>query len=181
MVAAPALKRALWPAAALLAGGALAVVALHGERPGAGLARYEPRGVMVAIPPERVTAVVVSDGARSWRFARSGLGWARDPGTAAAGADPTEAVEKGLRFLHGSAPQRLLEGADLAALHLPDAGLAPPRLTVRIWEGETETFAVDFGRQHPQGLAQYACVAGRPGILLLNRYVGGAWQELAAP
>lgn len=180
MVASPALTRTLWVFAALVAGAALAAIALHGERPGAGLARYEPRGVMVGTAPDQVTEVLVTEGSRSRRFVRSPDGWVSLPGAPGVAPDLTPLLETALRFLHGSAPQRVMDGDDLAALRLDEIELAPPRLSVRVRAGPREVIAVDFGSLNPQGFAQYARVAGRHEIYLLNRYIGEAWHKVAA-
>jgi len=177
-VAPPSLRTGAWIAGALLAGGALLAVALHGERPAAGLARFQPAGVMVALAPERVAAVEVLEGARRWRYLRTPSGWAAEPGGARGPRDPAPLIDLGLRLLHGSVPQRVLEGEDLRGLRLEEIGLAPPLLVVRVEVPGAAPFSVDIGGPNPQGLARYARVAGRAEVLLLNRFVAEPWQEL---
>jgi hypothetical protein len=183
-VVAAALKRAGWILAALVAGGVLFALALQGDRPGAGFSRYEPEGVMVRLAPERVSAVEVARGDRRWRFVRDERGgWKLAAGGAArSGADVSEPVAMGLRFLHGSAPQRVMAPEELTGTPLSELGLAPPRLVVSVYaESGAPPFVVELGAANPQGLARYARVAGRPEVLLLNRYVAEAWETAASP
>lgn len=177
-MAAPALRTVAWGLAALAAAGALAALALHGQRPGAGLARFEAAGVMVARAPAQASAVTLSRGGRTWRFARTPTGWAAAPGTAGA-RDPGPALEMGLRLLHGSVPQREMDAEESRAMSLPEVGLAPPELAVRIEFPDQPPFAVDFGHRNPQGLARYARVAGRAQVLLLSAFVADPLFALA--
>jgi hypothetical protein len=174
------MRRGAWIAGALVAGAALVAVALHGERPGAGFSRYEPQGVMLQLSPDRATAVeVLRDGVR-WRFVRVGSGrWTTAEGSPRVAGDPTEQVELGLRFLHGSAPQRRMEREEVAGMPLAELGLAPPRITVTVFAADQAPFAVEAGSPNPQGYARYARVAGE--VLLLNRYVVEQWEKLITP
>lgn len=181
-MAAPTLKRGLWLAAAVGALAILAVAALRGERrESSGLDRYVPSGLMVGIAPERVTAVEVSGGGRRRRLLRTPRGWEVEPGGAAARRDPTPLVETGLRFLHGSMPQRVLSGAEAAPLSLAEAGLSPPRIQVEVRAGDAVRFRVDLGTTNPQGFSCYARVGGRDDVYLLSRYVAQAWQQVLEP
>ena len=68
---APALKRAVWMGAAVLAAGVIIALASYGRRPDPSLAPFETAGVMLQISPDSVTEVVVSQGERRWRFERA--------------------------------------------------------------------------------------------------------------
>jgi Domain of unknown function (DUF4340) len=179
----------VWPVAAIASAGVLVAIALHGERAGAGFARYEPEGVMVRIRPAEVSAVELSaPGGQRWRFVRSegeAGGWrtaARPRPRAGADADgaPSEDIQLGLRFLHGSAPQRVMAREELAGTPLSELGLAPPRLAVSVFtRSDGEPFVIELGAPNPQGLARYARVAGSDAVVLLNRYVAEAWEKAA--
>ena len=174
-MAAATLRRRLAIASVLGAAGVIVILALHGERPGSGLARYEAAGVMLALDPTQVTAVEVRQADRRWRFRRTGAAWEHDGGVAA--PDPTaRALEDGLRFLHGSAPQRALTRAEVAGIPLGEYGLAPPRYEITVRAAGGAVFVIEFGALNSQGLAQYARVTGRDEILLLPGYVGRAWE-----
>jgi hypothetical protein len=179
VVVASAVRRAAWPIAAAAAALVLLVLALHGQRPDSSLARFERAGVMSAFPPERVGEIRVSTGEYAAVLRRAADGrWARVGGER---RDQTEAVERGLRFLHVSAPQRVLRPDELGSESSADFGLDPPRYVVAVRAASGETFRIDFGALNAQGLAQYARVAGGDAILLLPRFVGEPWQALAEP
>jgi hypothetical protein len=171
----------LWIGAAVGAGGLIAALSLHGERPDpAGLARFEAAGVMLAIEPARVTAIEVRRADRRWRFRRAPDGrWATEGPERAAAAAPA-ALDEGLRFLHASAPQRVLTPGEIHGIPMSEYGLAPPGYVVTVQGGGTP-FTVEFGAVNPQGLAQYARVAGREEIFLLPRFVGRPWEAAVGP
>jgi hypothetical protein len=182
-VATSSLKNAAWIAAAVVAGGALVALASRGEPSGTGLARFEAAGPMLLLAPERVAAVEVRTGDQRWRFVRTEAGgWAPAAGSPAGAADLSDRVKAGLRFLHVSAPQRVLSRDEVRGLDLAEMGLEPPRLTVTVFSPEGPPFTVSLGGPNPQGLAQYARVDGAEEILLLNRYAGEAWaRAVGAP
>jgi hypothetical protein len=176
VVAAP-VRRGTWIASALGAAAVITLLALHGQRSDpAGLARFEAKGVMLAVDPAQVTAVEVRQAERRWRFRRGpGGAWATEDATPAPGQS-VRALDDGLRFLHGSAPQRVLQRAEVDGIPLSEYGLAPPRYAVTVQDAAGAAFAIEFGAVNPQGLAQYARVAGRGEILLLPRFVGRSWE-----
>lgn len=173
------MKALAWALAAALSLALLGLAASHGDRPDPGMDRYVPAGLMLAIPPDQVTAVTVRVPGRALTLVRDGARWGAAAG--APPADATAAVERGLRFLHGSAPVRTMAGEEAAGVRLEETGLVPPALQVEVRVGDRTAFAVDFGGTNPQGFATYARVAGRPEIHLLSRYVAGAWKDLVTP
>ncbi len=170
------MKRAIWIAAALGAAAAITLLALHGQRPDpAGLAPFEAAGVMRALEPAQAMAVEVRQAEQRWRFQRGpGGGWAA--GTAPAPEQTARAVDDGLRFLHGSKPQRVLQRAEVDGIPVSEYGLAPPHYVVTVQDAAGATFSIEFGAVNPQGLAQYARVAGQGEVLLLPRFVGRSWE-----
>jgi hypothetical protein len=175
VVAAAPLRRVGWGVAAGLAGFALIALALHGQRPDSSLARFDGAGVMTTILPADVVAVQVTAGGRAWRFQRAAeRRWTLAGG--ASKADPSEAVERGLRFLHVSAPQRVM-GRDEITTPVPDEfGFAPPRYVVAAHTAGGATFTIEFGSPNAQGLAQYARVREGDAVFLLPRFVGEPWE-----
>jgi hypothetical protein len=168
----------LWPGTAVLAAGVIIALAVYGHRPDPSLARFEAAGVMLSVQPDTVTEVVVTRGGRRWRFERtSAKSW-----TAAPGPVPGESVgahlDSGLRFLHVSAPQRVLQSEEVAGTPPSEFGLEPPRFSVSIRSPAAPPFQIEFGALNPQGLAQYARVTGRAEILLLPSFVGEQWQAV---
>jgi hypothetical protein len=177
-VGTPALRRAVWVGVALLAAGIITALAFHGRRPDSSLARFEAAGVMVSIPPDTVTEVVVTRGDRRWRFERAGpKAWTTAPGTAA-GESVGSHIDSGLRLLHASAPQRVLEPGELTGASRSELGLEPPRFSVSIRSSAAGPFRIDFGALNAQGLAQYAQLPGRAEVLLLPGFVGDQWEAV---
>jgi hypothetical protein len=180
-VVAPSLSRGLWIGAAIGAVGLITALALRGERPDpAGLAHFEAAGVMLAIEPVSVTAVEIRRANRQWRFHRGREGgWATE-GPERMRPAAAAALDDGLRFLHASAPQRVLAPDEVHGIPLSEYGLAPPGYAVTVRDGGTP-FTVEFGAVNAQGLAQYARVAGREEIFLLPRFVGRQWETAIGP
>jgi hypothetical protein len=178
VVGPPKLKRALWAAGATLAAAIITALALHGQRPDGSLVRFEPAGVMRSIAPDTVTEIAIARGARRWRFERAGArAW-----TAVAGPPVSESLtrdlDRGLRFLHASAPQRVLGADEVGGAALAEFGLAPPRYAVSVRAAGLPPFEIEFGGSNPQGLAQYARVLGRPDVVLLPSFVGASWESV---
>ncbi|HET8577126.1 MAG TPA: DUF4340 domain-containing protein [Methylomirabilota bacterium] len=178
-MATPTLRRALWMGAAVLAAGVVIALAAHGRRADPGLVRFEAAGVMIEFPPELITHVVVTRGERQWRFTRTNAqGWVSAPDTLPLGEDTATRLESGLRFLHVSAPQRVMARSELAGTPLAEFGLDPPRYSVSVQSSARGSFTIEFGAVNPQGLAQYARVKGRNEILLLPSFVGEPWEAV---
>ena len=178
-MAPPALRRLAWPAAATAAAAFIVALALHGERPEPGLARFVAAGLMT-VPPERVSEVDVAATGRSWRLRRGATGWAVVEGSPLGTADPRSQIEEGLALLHRSGPQRILTGEEAAGAER-DFGLAPPVLSVTARAPTDPPFTIHFGGRNPLGLARYARVEGRPEVVLLPEFVAEAWERLVKP
>ena len=67
MVAAAGVRGWAWPVTAAFAAGFIALLALHGERPETGLARFQPAGLLADWPIEQVTSVELRAGTRRQR------------------------------------------------------------------------------------------------------------------
>jgi len=178
-VAAPTLKAAGWVGAAMAATLAIVLLAAHGRRPDPGLVHFQAAGVMAEAPLERVSEVVVTRGERHWRFTRAeGHGWTAGAGMRPLGEEAAAQLESGLRFLHVSAPQRVMGRDELPGTPLAELGLDPPRFSVSVRTGALAPITVEFGGLNPQGLARYARVKGRDEILLLPSFVGEPWEHV---
>jgi hypothetical protein len=161
----------------MLAAGLIIGLAMHGRRPDPGLAPFEAAGIMRHLAPEDATAVDIAVGARQWHYRRRATGgWGTTRGTAPVDADVASHIERGLHFLHVSAPQRVMPPQELVGIPLATFGLDPPQYVVTV-QGQT-TFTVQFGRRNPQGLAQYTRVQGEASIVLLPRFVGEQWERV---
>jgi len=177
MVAAAALKRAAWVAAAGLAAGLILVLAWHGSRPDPGLVRFEPGGVMLHLRLEDVIEVQVSAGNHHQSFARSHAG-AWSTVSAPVPVERAQHLERGLRFLHVSAPQRVISPEEYSGTPLVEFGLVPPRYVIVVRTATSAPFVMQFGDVNPQGLAQYARIGESKDVLVLPRFVGEPWEAL---
>lgn len=176
------MRRFAWPAAAGAALALIAALALHGERPQPGLARFAPAGVLAAWPPAQISKIVVVTGAASRTFRRNAGGeWLASGGGSPAAPELAESIETGLKLLHNSPPQRRLDADEVAGQPLDQFGLAPARLTVIARTAEGEGMTIAFGGANPLGLARYARIDGRPELLLLSSYVADAWERVVQP
>jgi Domain of unknown function (DUF4340) len=182
VVGAAALKRIGWRRGAVIASViALVALAFHGRRPDPGLVPFEAAGVMPDLTPERVREVRLLSGEQTWRFLRRPDGaWRRIAPVPTADADPSRAVENGLRFLHVSAPQRVMSRDEFDGTPLREYGLDPPRYEVTVSDAEGASFTIHFGWANTQGLAQYARVADRDELVLLPRFTSEPWEALLA-
>lgn len=166
------MSRSLWLVASLAAAATLLWMALVGERPATHVAGFEAAGVMRQIALHEIHEIEVTSGARSWRFTRDPAGWV-GVGPPTAGSIKVGSVDRGLRLLRDSAPERVLVGT--GSRELAAYGLEPALLQVVV-KGRG-TFSVAFGTANPLGLARYARLAGSTDVLLLPRYVADTWEE----
>jgi len=177
MVETAALKRAAWVGGAGLAAGLIVVCAWHGHRPDPGLVRFEPGGVMLQVRVEDIVEVQVRAGNHQQSFTRSPAGTWSTAG-APMPAEIVQHLERGLRFLQVSAPQRILSPEEYAGTPFAEFGLAPPRYSVVVSTAASTPLVIQFGDANPQGLAQYARIDGSADLLLLPRFVGEPWEAL---
>jgi hypothetical protein len=132
---------------------------------------------MLQLHLEDIVEVQVSAGSHQQSFTRSPAGtWstARAP----VPAEIVQRLERGLRFLQVSAPQRSISPEEYAGTPLAEFGLAPPHYSVAVRTTASTPFVIQFGDTNPQGLAQYARIDGGAELLLLPRFVGEPWEAL---
>src|SRR5439155_876275 len=113
-------------------------------RPDPSLVHLQPAGVMLSIAPDAVVEVVISRGQRRWRFERAKPnGWGATPGQPLDESLGTR-LDTGLRFLHVSAPQRVLQPDEVAGISPSEFGLAPPRYSVSVRATGAPPFEIEF-------------------------------------
>jgi hypothetical protein len=132
---------------------------------------------MLHLRVEDVREVQVLAGEQQQRFTHSHTGtWrTRD---APVPTETAQHLERGLRFLHVTAPQRVLSPEEYAETPLAAFGLAPPHSVVVVRTATSTPFLIEFGDVNLQGLAQYARIGGRAEIILLPRFVGEPWEAV---
>ena len=132
---------------------------------------------MVHLRLEDVVEVQVRAGNHHQSFARSHAETWSIAGTPVP-VETVQRLESGLRFLHVSAPQRVISPKEYSETPLEEFGLAPSRYVVVVRTAISAPLVIQFGDVTPQGLAQYARIGGSEDILLLPRVVGEPWEAL---
>lgn len=179
MVVAPSLiRRAAWPVAAAFAFAFLAVLALHGERPDAGLTAFIPAGLLTTFAPQDARMVEVTRARETWRFEREGQGWRTVEAPRPVPADASARIDAGLKLLRDSAPLRILTPEEMRTAPPTDYGLGPPALQVKVRGPGEATFTVRFGARNPLGVAVYTRIDGVQGVPLLATYVAETWHQV---
>lgn len=178
------LRRAAITAAALGALGFLAAMALWGQAPeDRQRVAFEPAGLMRETP-EEIDRIELLVPPRRLVFLRTGGRWttASPPGNEPrAGATPSTTpsgahLDMSLRFMHATAPVRVMARADYAGEPLRDFGLDPPAFTVSLHRGARTAITARFGGPTPQAVLQYVQVEGRDELYLLPVFVGREWE-----
>jgi len=176
--AAVARSRRRWPAAvaALVAVGFIAAMVWSGREPESRwLVKSETPGVLV-VPPDRISRVEVTAAGRRLTFERGAGGW-----TAGRGPVPPPLaahLESSVKFMHVSAPVRVLAGEEYAHAALAEYGLDPPRYTVSLFAGDRLVLDAGFGVLNPQKVLQYMRLRGHDEVHLMSRFVGQEWERV---
>jgi Domain of unknown function (DUF4340) len=173
-------RRALLITVAALAVGFLLLMAVSGHvRSMQNLVRFEAAGLMPEAP-DYIDRVELTAGGQRLVFTR------RDPGRwavgASAGAFPAggaSRLDASLKFMHVTAPIRVLSRGEYEGQPLGEYGLDPPRYTVSLQHGARTVLAMSFGGDNPQHISQYVRVEGRDELYLLPIFVGREWERVA--
>ena len=172
-----AARRLLAPGVALLAVGLLATMVVSGRlREPKQLVKFQPAGVMLEAPSE-IDRVELRTTTGRWAFVRGSGGWRAAPD----GRVPVVAIashlDDSIKFMHVSAPIRVMEHAEWAPSGLREFGLDPPSYTVVLYRGDTPVLGAEFGAPNPQKVLQYMKVQGRDQVYLMSRFVGEEWEK----
>lgn len=170
-MAAAALNRAAWAAAALAALTLLGVLALRSPDRQRSLVEYQAAGTMRHIATEQVSSLRLTAGPVSRSFQRGGDGRWQADGGGATDAITAAAIDAGLRLLHNTPPERGFEAES------PGFGLTPPALQVELQTADGQVFEAAFGAANPIGLAHYVRIrsGGRFTVHLMPSYLAEAW------
>jgi hypothetical protein len=169
-------RRLSAPAAALLAVGVLAAMIVSGHlRESRQLARFAPAGVMPEAVAE-IDRVELRRGAGRWVFVRGREGWQAADGGAVA-ASLAVHLDDSIKFMHASAPIRVMERAEWAPIGLREFGLDPPGYTATLYRRDTRVVGAEFGGPNPQKVLQYMKLQGRDEIYLMSRFIGEEWEQ----
>ena len=176
---AKALKGYAWLTLAGLASIYILALAFTGERPGPGLAPFEPKGPMRHIALDSINVVELAAETQQWRFDRAGDGaWKVTRGPAIAGLE--EKLSVALKLLRNSAPERILARHELAPSSLAEFDLEKPRLRIAVHSTSAGPFVITFGGPNALGSVRYAQVNGQDDVALLPAYTAEAWEGWAS-
>jgi hypothetical protein len=170
-------RRVLTAAAGLVAVGLLAAMVVSGQlRESKQFVRFVPSGVMPEEPKD-IDRVELNAGARRWAFVRGSGGW-RSTGGEPAPAALAAHLDDSIKFMHVSAPIRVMERAEWSAVGLREFGLDPPGYSATLFRKDEVVLAAAFGTPNPQKVLQYMKLERREQVYLMARFVGEEWEKV---
>ena len=176
---AAALGRRRWvaPAVALGAVGLLVAMVASGHlRENQQLVRATAAGVMTERPAE-IDRIELRRGTEHWSFVRAADSWRRAAGEAPVGASLASHLNDSIKFMHVSAPVRVMERTEWTSSGLREFGLDPPGYTAALYRRDAPVVVADFGVANPQQVLQYMKLHGRDEVYLMSRFVGEEWEQ----
>jgi hypothetical protein len=141
--------------------------------------RFVAAGVLPETPAQ-VDRVELSARARRWVFTRTVGGWQIEPGPRPVRPSLAAHLDDSIKFLHVSAPIRVMEQSEWAEQGLREFGLEPPAYSAALFKGGRRLLGVGFGTPNPQKVLQYMRIEGRDQIYVMSRFVGEEWEQALA-
>jgi hypothetical protein len=169
-------RRLLAPVVALVAVAVLTAMVVSGQlRESKQFVKFVPAGVMPEEPGE-IDRVEMATGSRRWVFVRGPDGW-RAAGGGAAPAPLAAHLEDSIKFMHVSAPIRVMEREEWSSVGLGEFGLDPPGYSTTLYRKGEAVLAAEFGAPNPQQVLQYMKLGGRDQLYLMSRFIGEEWEK----
>jgi hypothetical protein len=173
-------RRVLGLGGALLAVAFLTAMALSGRmRENAQLVRFVAAGVLQE-PPAAVDRIELAAPARRWVFTRTVGGWQVEPGSHPVAASLAAHLDDSIKFMHASAPIRVMDRTEWAQQGLREFGLEPAAYSAVLFNGDRRLLAVGFGSPNPQRVLQYMRIEGGDQVYVMSRFVGAEWEQALA-
>jgi hypothetical protein len=172
-------RRRRWvaTAAALAAVGVLVAMVVSGHlRENQQLVRTTAAGVMTERPTE-IDRIELHRGAGQWSFVRTRNGWRPAAGGDAVSASLAGHLNDSIKFMHVSAPIRVMERTEWASSGLGEFGLDPPGYTAALYRREVPVMIAEFGAANPQQVLQYMKLQDRDEVYLMSRFIGEEWEQ----
>lgn len=170
-------RRLLAPVTALLAVGLLVAMVVSGHlRENKQFVKFVPAGVMPESPSE-IDRIEVTTSAGRWEYVRAGDGWRTLPAGPSASHSLASHLNDSIKFMHISAPVRVIERAEWSPVGLREFGLDPPRYTATLYRRGAAVLGAEFGAPNPQKVLQYMKVTGRDQVFLMSRFIGEEWEQ----
>jgi len=169
--------RLLAPVSAFLAVGLLVAMVVSGHlRESKQFVKFVPAGVMPESPDE-IDRIEVTTSAGRREYVRASDGWRAGPAGPFAPRSLASHLNDSIKFMHVSAPVRVMERTEWSPLGLREFGLDPPRYTATLYRRGTAVLAAEFGAPNPQKVLQYMKLTGRDQVFLMSRFVGEEWEQ----
>jgi hypothetical protein len=170
-------RRLLGLAAAVLAVGILVAMIVSGQlRESRQFVKFVPAGVMPDAP-EAIDRIELHTSDARWAFVRGVDGWRIVPGDRVVPGSLGAHLDDSMKFMHVSAPVRVMERAEWNPVGLSEFGLDPPRYTAILSRRGTVALAARFGALNPQHVLQYMKLDGRDEVYLMSRFIGEEWEK----
>ena len=170
-------RRLLAPVAAFLAVGLLVAMVVSGHlRESKQFVKFAPAGVMPESPGE-IDRIEVTTSAGRWEYVRTGDGWRAGSAGPAAPRSLASHLDDSIKFMHVSAPVRIMERAEWSTVGLREFGLDPPRYTATLYRRGTAFLGAEFGAPNPQKVLQYMKLRGHDQVFLMSRFIGEEWEQ----
>jgi hypothetical protein len=164
-------------AIATLAVGLLAAMALSGHlRENRQFVAFKADGVMREAPAE-IDRVELRSGDRRFTFVRAADGWQTAPEGRGLPKALVTSLEESIKFMHVSAPVRVMERAEWAPVGLREFGLDPPGFVAVLYRRDAVVLGAEFGGPNPQKVLQYMKLQGGEQVYLMSRFVGEEWEH----
>ena len=165
---------------ALLAFAFLGAMALSGQiRDSGQFIRFVPAGVLRQAPAQ-VDRVELITGAARWTFTRAGGPWRLESRVAPVPRSLATHLDDSIKFLHVSAPIRVMERTEWAEQGLREFGLDPPAYSVVLFQSGRRLLAADLGSPNPQKVLQYMRLEGGDEVYVMSRFIGQEWEQALA-
>src|SRR5262249_12403420 len=137
---------------------------------------FVPGGVMRGAPGD-IDRVEIHGGRDRIDLVRAPDGWRAGPDRRAVPASLAVHLDDSIKFLHVSAPIRIMERAEWAPIGLGEFGLDPPSYTATLYRGGGPVLGAQVGAPNPQQVLQYMKLDGRDQVYLMSRFVGQEWEQ----
>lgn len=165
---------------ALMALAFLAAMALSGQiRESGQFIRFVPGGVLRQTPTQ-IDRVELIAGDRRWVFTRADGQWRADSRARAVPRSLSTHLDDSIKFLHVSAPIRVMPRQEWAEHGLREFGLDPPAYSVALFESGQRLLAADFGSPNPQKVLQYMRLRDGDELYVMSRFIGQEWEQALA-
>jgi hypothetical protein len=163
--------------AALLAVGLLTAMVVSGQlRASKQFVTFVPAGVMAEAPAE-IDQIELRTSTGRWVFVRAPDGWRTAPDGRSLPAWFSASLDDSIKFMHVSAPIRVMERAEWAPVGLREFGLDPPGYTATLYRRGRAVLGAEFGAPNPQKVLQYMKIELRDRVYLMPRFIGEEWEK----